>query len=231
MNSLEPSSVCALLLAAGHGTRMRPLTDSTPKPLLKVGGQRLIEYHINKLSALGIKRIIINTAYLSDQFPEALGDGSNYDVELLYSDESQTGALETAGGIVNALPLINTDWFLTINADVWTDADFSKLLSSPPSHARLILVDNPEHNMDGDFALKSTGKLSNDDEARLTFSGISVFHRRCFESLRPGKRALGPLLRDLINENLIEGEKLNSQWFDIGTPERLKDLDKKLKLN
>jgi MurNAc alpha-1-phosphate uridylyltransferase len=219
----------AMILAAGHGTRMKPLTDHTPKPLLKVGGKPLIVWHIEKLQKAGFKDIIINIAWLGEQIPKALGDGSQFGVNLYYSDEQKEGALETAGGIIKALPFFNEEPFLVVNGDVWCDYEFSN--NNPLSAddlAHLVLVNNPEHNPDGDFSLnkqrikREGGNVNN---KKLTFSGIGYYHPDLFKSLPQGKRPLAPLLRNSMDNNKVSGELFTGDWRDIGTPERLEELD------
>ncbi len=223
MDSLIANTT-VVLLAAGHGKRMLPLTKSTPKPLLTVGQHSLIEHHLKRISAQGFKHVVINIAHLAEQFPTALGDGQQYGLRIDYSDESQTGALETAGGLKNALTLIKSDPFITINADIWTDYDFSNLIKQPPQLAKLVMVDNPEHNPEGDFGLSDTGLLNNTANEKLTFSGIAIYHKTVFEKLEHGKQALAPIFHRLIDENALQGTKLMGEWQDIGTPERLEEL-------
>jgi len=219
----------AMILAAGHGTRMRPLTDHTPKPLLKVGGKHLIIWHIEKLKKAGFTDIIINIAWLGDQIPQALGDGSQFGVNLHYSDEQKEGALETAGGIIKALPFFEDKPFLVVNGDVWCDYEFNN--NNPLSKddlAHLILVNNPPHNPDGDFSLNEK-RVKNEGEPKFTFSGIGYYHPDLFKQLAQGKRPLAPLLRETMKNNQISGELFMGDWRDIGTPERLAELDSLLK--
>ncbi len=218
-----------MILAAGHGTRMRPLTDHTPKPLLEVGGKPLIVWHIEKLQKAGFKDIVINIAWLAEQIPEALGNGSAFGVNLHYSDEQKEGALETAGGIVKALPLLtgeNGDKpFLVVNGDVWCDYRYSN--HNPlKGHdlAHLILVNNPEHNPEGDFALQQH-RVHAEGNHKYTFSGIAYYHPALFNTLPQGKRPLAPLLRDAMGNQRVSGELFAGDWRDIGTPQRLQQLD------
>jgi MurNAc alpha-1-phosphate uridylyltransferase len=214
-----------MILAAGHGTRMKPLTDHTPKPLLKVGGKPLIVWHIEKLKKAGFKNIIINIAWLGDQIPKALGDGSQFGVNLEYSDEQKDGALETAGGIIKALPFFGGESFLVVNGDVWCDYDYSNTNPLKDNQlAHLVLVNNPEHNPDGDFALINH-RIKTEGENKLTFSGIGYYHPALFNSLSQGKRPLAPLLREAMDNNTVSGESFTGDWRDIGTPERLTELD------
>ena len=215
-----------MILAAGQGTRMRPLTDKTPKPLLKVGGIPLIVWHIERLAHDGFTNIIINIAHLGYQIPEALGDGSQWDVNITYSDEQEEGALESAGGIVKALPLLGDDPFAVVNGDVWTDYDFQdhrKLADGILAH--LVLVPNPEHNPEGDFALEDNKIV---DAKQYTFSGIGYYSPKLFEGISYGKSALAPLLRAAMKEGKVTGELYEGEWLDIGTPERLELLNAQL---
>ena len=217
-----------MILAAGHGTRMRPLTDHTPKPLLEVGGKPLIVWHLEKLQQAGFEEIVINIAWLGDQIPEALGDGSQFGVVLKYSDEKNSGALETAGGIIKALPLLGDEPFLVINGDVWCDFKLSSnTLLKNKTLAHIILVNNPPHHLEGDFALNN--KLVNDiQQPKFTFSGIGYYHPKFFADLSEGKRPLAPLLREAMQKQQVTGELFDGDWRDIGTPERLAQLDKDL---
>ena len=218
----------AMILAAGHGTRMKPLTDLTPKPLLHVGGKPLIVWHIEKLKKAGFKDIIINIAWLGDQIPEVLGDGSQLGVNLHYSDEQKDGALETAGGIIKALPFFKDKTFLVVNGDVWCDYEYSNQNPLKGNQlAHLVLVNNPEHNSDGDFTLVKD-RINRDGDNKLTFSGIAYYHPEFFNSLSQGKRPLAPLLRDAMDNNKVSGESFTGDWRDIGTPERLEQLDHEL---
>lgn len=213
-----------MILAAGLGTRMRPLTDSTPKPLLKVGGKPLIVWHIENLKDAGFKDIVINVAYLGEKIMDYLGDGSQYGVNLYFSDEQDEGALETAGGIVKALALLS-DTFLVVNGDVWTDFPYDKNFKlSREQLAHLILIDNPEHNLKGDFFLTGT-------EEKYTFSGIGYYSKEMFSNLKYGKQALAPLLFKAIDENKLTTEHYAGEWHDIGTPERLEALNSRLMSN
>lgn len=235
-------SMKAMILAAGRGMRMAPLTDHCPKPLLELAGQPLIVHHIRKLAAAGIHEIVINHAYLGHMIEEALGDGSRWGVQIRYSAE--TSALETGGGILQALPLLSDTPFLLINGDVWTDVDYRGLVNATAldalqrqeALAHLWLVDNPEHNPDGDFVLSgervmssvsSTEMLS---EPKLTFSGISLIHPRLLAQQTSGAFPLAPLLRAAMNNEKVSGAYLgaDSGWVDVGTPERLQHLHDQL---
>ena len=212
----------AMILAAGRGERMRPLTDTCPKPLLQVGGQCLIEHHIHHLAKAGVHDIVINYAWLGEQFPACLGDGSRYGVSIKYSDEGAT-ALETAGGIINALPLLHGDIFLVVNGDIWTDYDFTRLPKQLSGVAHLVLVDNPAHHPQGDFSLAGDGKVS--DVPALTFSGIGVYARKLFTPYEKQIKPLAPLLRSAMQQGQVSGEHYRGQWWDVGTPARLQELD------
>lgn len=219
----------AMILAAGLGTRMRPLTDTTPKPLLKVGGIPLILWHIERLAHDDFKNIVINIAHLGHQIAEALGDGSYWGVNIRYSDEQEEGALESAGGIVKALPLLGDETFLVLNGDIFTDYDFQyhrKLADGILAH--LILVPNPEHNPEGDFALDGQRVV---DAKQYTFSGIGYYSPKLFEGVPYGKSALAPLLRAAMKEGKVTGELYEGEWLDIGTPERLELLNAQLMNN
>ena len=216
----------SMILAAGLGTRMRPLTDKTPKPLLKVGGIPLIVWHIERLAHDGFTDIVINIAHLGYQIPEALGDGSEWGVNITYSDEQEEGALESAGGIVKALPLLGDEPFVVLNGDVWTDYDFQdhrKLADGILAH--LVLVPNPEHNPEGDFALEDNKVV---DAKQYTFSGIGYYSQKLFEGVPYGKSALAPLLRAAMKEGKVTGELYEGEWLDIGTAERLELLNAQL---
>lgn len=217
----------AMILAAGLGTRMRPLTDHTPKPLLKAGGKPLIVWHLEKLASVGFKEVVINIAWLGWQIPEALGDGAGWGLKLHYSDEQAETALETAGGIIKALPLLGSAPFLVVNGDVWCDYPCLPQTLASNTLAHLILVDNPEHHLAGDFSLQ-VGRARNQGASQLTFSGIGYYHPELFAGLAYGKRALGPVLRAAMDRDLVSAEHYQGRWLDIGTPERLAELDQGL---
>ena len=218
----------AMILAAGHGTRMRPLTDHTPKPLLMAGAKPLIVWHIEKLAQAGFTDIVINLAWLGWQIPGALGDGSRWSVRLHYSDEQHEGALETAGGIVKALPLLGSEAFLVVNGDVWCDYPCLPYPLAEHDLAHLVVVNNPAHHPTGDFALQH-GRVSSDGEPRYTFSGIGYYRPELFAALTYGKNPLAPLLRTAMQQGRVSGEWFGGDWRDIGTPERLATLDHDLK--
>lgn len=217
----------AMILAAGRGERMRPLTDTLPKPLLRVGDKTLIEWHLEKLMACGFKDIVINIAHLGYKISQYLGDGSKYGVNITYSDEQKSGALESAGGIKKALPLLGDEPFLVVNGDVFCDYDFDKEFNLGDSLAHLILVPNPEHNQAGDFGLENSLVL-NHAKKQYTFSGIGYYNPKLFKELENGKSALAPLLREAIKNKKVSGELYNGDWHDIGTPQRLEKINKKI---
>jgi len=214
----------AMILAAGLGTRMRPLTNHRPKPLLEVGGKPLIVWHIERLKASGFNNIIINVAYLGHQIIGYLGDGSKYGVTITFSDEQSEGALETAGGIVKALSLLSNT-FLVVNGDIWTDFTYDNQFELKKGQlAHLILVDNPEHNLSGDFFLINS-------KEKYTFSGIGYYSKKMFEELSYGRESLAPLLFKAVAEKKLTTQYYRGAWHDIGTPERLELLEKKLSAN
>ncbi len=228
----------AMILAAGRGERMRPLTDATPKPLLKAGGKPLIEWHIERLAQAGFRELVINHAHLGTQIEAALGDGSRYGVSLRYSPEAE--ALETAGGIAQALPLLGDRPFVVVNGDIFCDYDFARLrprlehlAAAGPSAlmAHLVLVDNPPHYPGGDFAL-AQGQVAAAGRHLLTFSGIGVYRPELFAGIAPGEKAkLAPLLRQQIAAGRVSGEHFPGYWLDVGTPQRLDELDARLRVD
>lgn len=219
-----------MILAAGRGERMRPLTDKTPKPLLEIGGKPLIEWHIERLARAGVRELVINHAHLGMQIEDRLGNGERFGVAIRYSPEAE--ALETAGGIANALPLLGDTPFLVVNADVYCDFDFSVLISAPmPPEcvATLILVDNPFHHVDGDFALDGT-RVCQRGAHMLTFSGIAVYRPELFGSVASGAKArLAPLLRVAMDEGRVNGMYFSGCWVDVGTPQRLEALNREMR--
>ncbi|TFH75188.1 nucleotidyltransferase family protein [Gammaproteobacteria bacterium LSUCC0112] len=221
-----------MILAAGHGKRMLPLTASIPKPLLRAGNHRLIEWQIIKLASSGFRDVVINTHHLAEQIPAALGDGARYGVTIQYSAEHEL--LETAGGIINALPLLGAQAFAVVNGDVWTDYDYSRLhavgaaMDKGHTLAHLVLVPNAEHHPQGDFYLANNGLVSDTGEPRLTFSGISVLHPRLFAGVSVQRLPLSPLLRQAMLQQQVTGEHFVGDWQDIGSPERLKALECRL---
>jgi MurNAc alpha-1-phosphate uridylyltransferase len=217
----------AMILAAGRGERMRPLTDHRPKPLLEVGGKPLIVHHIERLAAAGFRNIVINHAHLGHLIEEALGDGSRWGAKIRYSPEGK--ALETGGGVFRALPLLGSGPFLVVNGDIWTDLGFAHLRLADGLLAHLVLVDNPPHNPEGDFAL-SNGRVSSDGPKRHTFSGVGIYRPDLFHDCSPGAFPLAPLLRTAMEQGLVSGERHSGHWLDIGTPERLQAIDRMLKI-
>lgn len=233
----------ALIFAAGLGERMRPLTDRTPKPLLDAGGKPLIVWHLEKLAAIGVRTVVINTSWLADQFPVALGDGARWGLRIRYSFEGPT-PLETGGGMWNALPLLDgtpNAPFIAINGDVWTDYDFGRLPEDPSGDAHLVLVDNPAHHPRGDFALDDDDLVRDNGAARRTFSGIGVYRPALLDCWRtvigdapgatsqPPRFKLAPLLRAAMTGDRVTGELHHGGWTDVGTPARLAELDARLR--
>jgi len=221
----------AMILAAGRGERMRPLTDRLPKPMLPVGGQPLIVWHLERLAASGIRDIVINHAWLGHEIERALGDGAALGVRIRYSAEAT--ALETAGGIAQALPLLGDDPFLVINGDIWCDWDpaAAQQAASLATHggAWLLLVDNPAHHPAGDFILTADGRVLAQGEPRLTFAGVGVYHPSLFADVPRGAAApLAPLLRQAMGQDRVRGARHSGRWTDVGTPQRLADLDAEL---
>lgn len=232
----------AMILAAGLGNRMRPLTLHTPKPLLAVADKPLIVWHIEKLQRIGVREIVINTAWLGDKLAAALGDGSAWGVKILWSHEAE--GLETAGGIINALPLLGDEPFILVNGDVWCSMDFADLLQVQlgADLAHLVMVPNPEQHPRGDFALAGQ-RLCTLDYAALnpmdasgqpfcsyTYSGVAVLSPQLFQGLSQGKRPLAPLLVQAMQQAQVQGSVMQGEWVDVGTPERLNALDAKLRL-
>ncbi len=217
----------AMILAAGQGTRMRPLTANCPKPLLEAGGRALIEHQITALVTAGIERLVINHAYLGEKIVTRLGDGSRYGLEILYSAEGAEG-LETAGGIRHALPLLGKQPFIVTNGDIWTDYPYRQLALAADHLAHLVLVDNPPFHPDGDFSLSQGQVGPRQAGTSLTFSGIAVYRPVLFLDLPPGPQALAPLLRQAIDDGLVGGSHYTGDWADIGTPERLAALRQRL---
>lgn len=219
-----------MILAAGRGERLRPLTDHTPKPLLYAGPKRLIEYLIEKLVDAGLNNIVINHAHLGEQFEPILGSGERYHANFEYSAEA-IGGLETAGGIIQALPLLGDEPFLVVNGDIWTDfpfADLTKLSLTKEQLCHLIMVNNPSHNPDGDFYLNTDGLLLTEGNPKLTFSGIGVYRPEMFADQPVAKLALKPFFVEAMMHQQVTGQHYQGQWSDIGTIERLNALAKQL---
>lgn len=217
-----------MILCAGRGERMKPLTDILPKPLLEVHGKALVIYHIQKLVASGFEEIVINIAHLGYKIPELLGDGSKFSIKITYSDEQEIGALESAGGIKKALCLLGDEPFLVVNGDVFCEYTFDSKFDLGENLAHLILVKNPQHNPTGDFGLDEKEVL-NDANNKYTFSGIGYYNPKLFDSINAGKSALAPLLRQEIDKKKISGEIYDGEWHDIGTPQRLENINNRLK--
>jgi len=214
----------AMILAAGRGERMRPLTDHTPKPLLKAAGKPLIEHTIEQLVAAGFNDIVINHAHLGLQIENRLGNGNQLGANINYSPEGEQ-ALETAGGIINALHLLGDDVFLVVNGDIATDFAFAELQNQAVDLAHLVLTDNPEHHPEGDFGLDKSGLVVTNNSEQFTFSGIGLYRPELFNDIPKGPYKLGPILRQAIADGRVSGQKMDGFWMDIGTPERLQKLD------
>jgi len=230
----------ALVLAAGLGERMRPLTLETPKPLLQAGGKPLVEWHLEKLAAIGVREVVLNTSWLADAFPRTLGDGSRWGLRLHYSYEG-AAPLETGGGMLHALQLLGDAPFVAVNGDIWTDFDFATLPREPAGDAHLVLVDNPPQHPAGDFLLHGDAVHDAGDGARLTFAGIGVYRTSLFEGWRsvigdapgaddtPPRFKLAPLLRAAMPRDRVAGQRHAGRWTDVGTPARLAELDASLR--
>ena len=211
----------AMILAAGRGERLRPYTDTCPKPLLEVAGKPLIYYHLEALADAGISRVVINLSWLGEQVKGALGDGSDFGLEIIYSHEAE--ALETGGGIIQALDFLG-DRFIVVNGDIYSDYAFQKLLAVD-ADAHLVLVPNPEFHSRGDFTIDA-GYLGNQLEGRHTFAGIAKYNRKFFQQLKPGKRSVVPLLREAAEKGRLKGELYVGNWVDVGTLKRWQSINK-----
>jgi len=221
--------VKAMVMAAGRGERLRPLTDTLPKPLAPVAGKPLILYHLEALARAGVRDVVINLSWLGDLIKTALGDGHDYGVRIHYSEEGPV-PLETAGGIFKALPLLGPEPFLVVNGDVWTDIDFSRLALDDAADARIVLVPNPSHNPRGDFALDGDAVLERDDARQsYTYSGVGMYRAEFFSGCSPGKFPLLPLLKRAIAARRLYGQLHRGEWFDIGSMERLRELDSRVR--
>ncbi len=215
----------AMILAAGRGERMRPLTDQLPKPLLRANDKPLIEYHLEQLATLGVNDVVINAAWLADQFPQQLGDGDRWGLRIHYSLEQE--ALETAGGIAKALPLLGDEPFLLVNGDVYCEQDFASLRLRDDELACLLLTANPQHHPEGDFSIDADQKLSmkQSGEQSFTFAGISLMHPELFADVPVAKQRLLPVLQAAMADNKVGGLVSDRYWCDVGTPERLQSLE------
>lgn len=219
----------AMILAAGLGTRLRPLTDHTPKPLIEAGGKPLIGWHLEKLAALGVREVVVNHAWLGDVLEAALGDGAGYGVRIAWSREGLP-PLETAGGIRRALPLLGDEPFLLVNGDIWTDFDFAQLPALPiDTDAHLVLVPNPDFHPRGDFALDARQRVHATGNPLYTYAGIAVLRPRLFVSLPEGPWPLAPVLREAMGRQAVSGQLHAGRWTDVGTPERLESLRRELR--
>ncbi|TKB48078.1 nucleotidyltransferase family protein [Ferrimonas sediminicola] len=219
----------AMILAAGRGERMRPLTDTTPKPLLPLQGRPMIEHHLVRLARAGFREVLINTAWLGEQFPQALGDGSRFGLAIHYQHETE--ALETGGGIHRALDWLGAEPFLVVNGDVYSELAFEALPRLAEGDlAHLWLVANPPHNPGGDFALER-GRVHSQGPTRLTFSGIGLYRPTLFAGCSPGRFPLAPLLRQAMARGRVAGSRLNGPWCDVGTEQRLIKLEQRLNAN
>jgi len=215
-----------MILAAGRGERMRPLTDHTPKPLLRAGGKALIDYHVDALVAAGIRCLVVNHAHLGEQIEQHLGSGGDRGCCIHYSREGE--ALETGGGILKAMSHLK-DPFLVVNADIWSDIDYAALAIGRDDLARLVLVDNPQHNPEGDFRLEDARVQPRDNRPALTFSGVGIYRKALFAGCRPGRFPLAPLLREAMARGRVGGIRHPGGWMDVGTPARLRELDERLR--
>ena len=219
-------SIKVLILSAGRGKRLGKLTNDVPKPLMPIAGKPIIAHLLESLAARGLCDIIINLGHLREQMMSRLGNGSEFGVKITYSPEPE-GALETGGGIHHALPLLsNSNPFIVVNGDIWTDYPFEKLVHDIPGFAHLVMVDNPPFHPQGDFAVTTTGLLDLQQENRLTYSGIGIYRHELFEHCRPGRFPLAPLLVEAIQNKKITGEHFTGAWHDSGTPDRLERLDR-----
>ncbi|UUY08967.1 nucleotidyltransferase family protein [Pseudomonas sp. J452] len=217
----------AMILAAGKGERLRPLTLHTPKPLVRAGGVPLIEFHVRALAAAGFRELVINHAWLGQQIEDYLGDGARFGLSIRYSAEGEP--LETGGGIFRALPLLGDAPFLVVNGDIWCDFDFAQVRRPLAGLAHLLLVDNPAHHPSGDFHLQD-GRVSDAvaGQPSLTYSGIAVLHPQLFAGCQPGAFKLAPLLRRAMADGQVAGEHFHGRWVDVGTHERLAEVEQLL---
>jgi MurNAc alpha-1-phosphate uridylyltransferase len=212
-----------MLLAAGRGERLRPLTDQTPKPLLEVRGKPLIVWHLEALARAGVREVVINLSWLGGRIRAAVGEGGRFGLTIHYSDEP-AAPLEAGGGIFQALPLLGAAPFLVVNSDTYTDIDFSRLTVAPAALAQLVLVPNPEHHPLGDFALQD-GEVLETGETRYTYAGIGVYRPELFAGCSAGRFPLLPVLRRAIAARRLRGDLFGGQWVDVGSAERLAALN------
>lgn len=226
MSEAGNTALKVMVLAAGRGERMRPLSDRVPKPLLPVAGKALIVHLLERLAQAGLREVVVNYAHLGERIAEHLGDGSRFGVRIVYSPEPD-GGLETGGGIYAALPLLDSDPFAVVNGDIWTDYPFARLPRALDGLAHLVMVDNPPHHPQGDFCLRA-GRLLPDGAPKLTFSGIGVYRRALFEDCAPGRFPLVPVLRAAMGQGRVGGEYYGGRWRDVGTPARLAELEREL---
>jgi N-acetyl-alpha-D-muramate 1-phosphate uridylyltransferase len=217
----------AMVLAAGRGERLRPLTDSVPKPLVQVGGKPLIVWHLAALARAGVREVVINLSWLGEQLRAALGDGHGFGVSIRYSEEGPV-PLETGGGIFRALPLLGAEPFLLVNGDIWTDLPFETLSLAPAALAHLVLVPNPPQHPQGDFGLEPGGIVVNRDSDRFTYCGVGLYRPEFFHDCQPGRFPLLPLLNRAIAARQLHGELYRGRWSDVGTPARLAALSAEL---
>ena len=213
----------AMVLAAGRGERMRPLTDMMPKPLVPVAGKPLIAYHLERLAAAGVRDVVVNLSWLGHCIREALRDGSDYRLSISYSPEGPV-PLETGGGIFKALPLLRPGPFLVINGDTWSDIDYSRLALEDGANGRIVLVPNPTYHLRGDFGVEGDVVVDRETD-RFTYSGVGVYRPEFFDGCSPGRFPMLPLLKRAIAARLLRGEVHRGEWCDVGTPERLATLD------
>ncbi len=212
-----------MVLAAGRGERMRPITDTLPKPLVPVAGKPLIGYHLERLAHAGINEVVINLSWLGERIRAALGDGRDYGLSISYSEEGPV-PLETGGGIFKALPVLGPGPFLVVNGDTWSDIDYGHLALEDGALGRIVLVPNPTHNLRGDFGIEGDVVVERDTD-RFTYSGVGVYHPEFFDGCSPGRFPMLPLLKRAIAARALRGELHRGEWCDVGTPERLATLD------
>jgi MurNAc alpha-1-phosphate uridylyltransferase len=223
----DTNPVKAIVLCAGRGERLRPITDTVPKPLVEVAGRPLVGYHLEALARAGVREVVINLSWLGERLREALGDGAAYGLRIHYSDEGPV-ALETGGGIFNALPLLGPAPFLVVNGDVWTDIDFASLSLEDDADACIVLVPNPPQHPRGDFALQGDAVAAQGAE-RFTYSGVGIYRPEFFAGCTPGRFPLAPLLNRAIAAGRLRGRLHRGEWHDVGSPERLRELDQRLR--